>query len=163
MSTLARERSLPTIVILITYPDHNTSHFTKKWRKRYFVLYTPKEPYDKKNSMLMYFDDEISCQKVCVVRVSGWKGERVWTLPKRLWMYNWISNQRIVRSSCEQISPAWYARTLNYLSFQLSHLSNSISKTQTWVISWRRAVMKHRTAQRKRLVNAWLCGREIRG
>ena len=23
------------------------------WRKRYFVLYTPKEPYDKKNSMLM--------------------------------------------------------------------------------------------------------------
>ena len=82
MSTLARERSLPTPVILITHPDHNTSHFTKKWRKRYFVLYTPKEPYDKKNSMLMYFDDEISCQKVCVVRVSGWKGERVWTLPK---------------------------------------------------------------------------------
>eukprot|EP00620_Florenciella_sp_RCC1587_P016454 CAMPEP_0182577108 /NCGR_PEP_ID=MMETSP1324-20130603/36238_1 /TAXON_ID=236786 /ORGANISM="Florenciella sp., Strain RCC1587" /LENGTH=768 /DNA_ID=CAMNT_0024792879 /DNA_START=4 /DNA_END=2310 /DNA_ORIENTATION=- len=33
------------------------------WRKRYFVLYTPKEPYDKKNSMLMYFDDEIACQK----------------------------------------------------------------------------------------------------
>lgn len=33
------------------------------WRNRFFVLYTPDPPYDKKNSLLMYFEDEISCQK----------------------------------------------------------------------------------------------------
>lgn len=34
-----------------------------QWRRRFFVLYTPKPPYDKKNSLLMYFDDEVSAQK----------------------------------------------------------------------------------------------------
>ena len=33
------------------------------WRRRFFVLWTPKPPYDRKNSMIMYFEDEISCQK----------------------------------------------------------------------------------------------------
>lgn len=34
-----------------------------RWRRRYFVLWTPKPPYDQKNSLLMYFEDEIACQR----------------------------------------------------------------------------------------------------
>lgn len=34
-----------------------------KWRNRYFALFVPKPPYDKRASLLMYFEDEISCQK----------------------------------------------------------------------------------------------------
>ena len=34
-----------------------------QWRDRYFILWTPRPPYDKKNSLLIYFEDELSCMK----------------------------------------------------------------------------------------------------